>query len=190
MSSSFQLHHRCIPDTELSTKHGKSEQDSDYDLISFLAVVQTMKINILPITWQDARDLVGEGGTSKVTQAKISLDTSFAFKCLSDNQRQDLQEGRLSETNTFRTLINEIVVVGHSRLQRHPNIVDLQGICWDVTADDEVWPAFVFEKSQFGDLYHFLQLPIGRNISSLGRLKLCVDVGTAVIDMHSLGREI
>jgi hypothetical protein len=46
----------------------------------------------------------------------------------------------------------------------------------------------VFEKTHFGDLYNFLRLPVGRDLSIAERLKLCVNVGTAIIDMHALGR--
>ena len=81
-------------------------------------------------------------------------------------------------------------MLSHHLLREHPNIVELQGICWDVPADDEVWPVLVFEKTQFGDLYNFLRVPVGRDLSITERLKLCVDVGTAIIDMHSLGRII
>jgi hypothetical protein len=181
--SSFQFHCRRIADTELSSKHGKYGQDLGMDLITFLATAQAMGIGILPITWQVERDLLGEGGTSKVTQALVNLQTSFAFKCLSDKQKQEVAEATI-----FQTLINEVLVLGHPKLQKHPNIVELQGICWDVVSEDEIWPVFVFEKSQFDDLYKFLCLPVGRGLSIVDRLKLCVDIGTAIIDIHSAGK--
>lgn len=61
--------------------------------------------------------------------------------------------------------------------------------------DDKVWPVLVFRKTQYGDLYNFAALPIGRELSVGQRLKLCVDVGTAISDMYSnsklsLGRQL
>jgi hypothetical protein len=141
-----------------------------------------MQVEILPITWQAARGIVGKGRTSRINQAAMNLQTSFAFKCVSKKQKRETPKAEI-----LQTLISEVTVLSHHLLREHPNIVELQGICWDVSAD-EVWPVFVFEKTQFGDLYTFLQLPVGRDLSITERLKLCVDVGSAIIDMHSLGR--
>jgi hypothetical protein len=186
--SSFQLHHRHLPDTELSSRHGTNEQDFECDLIAFLGIIQAMEIDILPITWQPELNLAGEGGTSAVTQSMVNLQTSFAFKCISESQKRRLQEGKISEANIFQTFINEIVILGHPRLREHTNINQLQGICWDISAEDKVWPVLISEKTQFEDLYHFLQLPVGRDLSITDRLKFCIDVGTAIIDMKSLGK--
>jgi hypothetical protein len=51
-----------------------------------------------------------------------------------------------------------------------------------------VWPVLVLEKSQYGDLYNFATLPVGRELCFAKRLKLCVDVGTAISDMHNNSR--
>ena len=153
---------------------------SEYDLITFLAVVQKMQVGILPITWQSAPVEIARGGTSAIYEASMKSQTSFALKCVPDRQKQ-----KLLKTNSFQTLINEVTML--SQLRGHPNIIDLQGICWDLTTEDEVWPVLVFEKAPFGDLYDFLKRPVGRDLSFHERLSLCVDIGNAVIDMHSHG---
>lgn len=163
---------------KVGSEHGEQAEVSKCDFITFLAVAQKMQVDILPITWQSARGMIGKGATSTIYEALINSQTSFAFKCTSDYRK-------LLNTNDFQFLINEVTVL--SQLREHPNIVELQGICWDVTADDEVWPVLVFEKAQFGDLYNFLKLPVGRDLSIPERLSLCVDIGTAIIDMHSHG---
>ncbi|KAH7357598.1 hypothetical protein BKA66DRAFT_552783 [Pyrenochaeta sp. MPI-SDFR-AT-0127] len=154
-----------------------------YDLVTFLGVIQKLQIDILSITWQAARQPIGAGATGRINEALINLHTSFAFKCVSDRQREETAEGRI-----IRALISEVMVLGDPLIQRHPNIVALQGVCWDVTTDehgeDRVWPVLVFEKSQYGDLYHFTTLPVGRELSFAERLKLCVEVGIAISDMH------
>jgi serine/threonine protein kinase len=169
-----------VADTKVRSEHGEQAEGSECDLITFLAVAQKLQVDILPITWQSARGMIGKGATSTIYEALINSQTSFAFKCISGHQEQ-----WFLKTNSFRTLINEVTML--SQLRGHPNIVELQGICWDVTADDEVWPVLVFEKTQFGDLYNFLKLPVGRDLSISERLSLCVDIGTAIIDMHSHG---
>jgi len=158
--------------------------NAPYDLIIFLAVIQRLQIDILPITWQAARQPIGVGATGRINEALINLHTSFAFKCVSDRQKE-----RENEEAIIRVLINEVIVLGHESIRNHPNIVELQGICWDVASgdksDDKVWPVLVFKKTQYEDLYNFAMRPIGRALCFAKRLKLCIDVGTAIWDMHS-----
>lgn len=169
--------------------------DVPYDLITFLTMIQKLQIDILPIAWQVARQQIAVGETGKIRQAQIDLQTSFAFKCVADRQKEDGRGERQVERKTISALINEIIVLGHTSIREHPNIVDLQGICWGIMPDDKVWPVLVFRKTQYGDLYNFAALPIGRELSIGQRLKLCVDVGTAISDMYcnsklSLGRQL
>ena len=76
-------------------------------------------------------------------------------------------------------------MLGHPVIREHPNVVELEGICWDVQSEGKVWPVLVFQKTQPGDLESFMELPAGRDLSIKDRLKLCMDVGTAIMDMHS-----
>ena len=156
----------------------KSSIGPPIDFIAFLAVAQRLQIPFLSITWQLALGLVGFGGTANINEALINLQTSLAFKRID-------QEGNKDPSIVFRVLINEITALGHPSIQKHPNIVDLQGICWDIPSDDEVWPVLVFEKSHLGDLDDFAM----QDLSINERLKLCVDIGTAIMDMHSNRRE-
>lgn len=177
---------------EVESKPDK-EKEPEYDLIAFLAVVQMMKVAILPITWQPAQEAIGKGGSGSINQASINSQTSLAFKRVSDGLKQKLkcasseQEQKRLRADIFRALINEITVLSHPKLRNHQNIVELQGICWDVE-DNEVWPVLVFEKAQFGDFENFLELPVARDLSSTEKLSLCIDVGIAFIDMHSQGK--
>jgi hypothetical protein len=165
------------------------------DFITFLAVAQRLQIDFLPITWQSTRQQIGIGGTSRIDEALMDIQTSFAFKRVAEEHKRDETENTI-----FQVLISEITVLRHPSIRAHINIVELQGICWDIplkteishikeTATisldkDKVWPVLVFEKSQFGDLYHFARLPVGRELGIDERIKLCLDIGTAVVDMH------
>jgi hypothetical protein len=150
------------------------------DFITFLAVAQKLDISLLPITWQSARGLAGLGGTAKINQALIDIQTTLAFKCVKDIDKHDDNAAQI-----FRMLINEIVALSDPSIRKHPNILELQGICWDIPSDNEVWPVLVFEKSHFGDLRHFATLPVWMDLTMGERLKLCIDIGTAIADMHS-----
>lgn len=150
-----------------------------YDFIGFLALVQWREVDVLPITWQPALDSVGAGGTAEIRQSLFNLQLSFAFK------RIHLE--RLCPCdyrNAFRTLISEVLVLGHPVIRRHPNIIRLQGICWDVRPD-KVWPVLVFKKSQYGDLKRFMTSEPGEQMGIKDRLKLCRDIAAAILSMHS-----
>ena len=54
--------------------------DAGYDFISFLAIAQKLEIDFLPITWQSTREAIGIGGTARIDQALLNLQTSLAFK--------------------------------------------------------------------------------------------------------------
>lgn len=61
------------------TKSGETHQSAsstsneEYDLLDFLGVAQSLKIDFLPITWQPALGKVGEGGTAVIYQALVNI---------------------------------------------------------------------------------------------------------------------
>ncbi|KAI1074719.1 kinase-like domain-containing protein [Whalleya microplaca] len=155
---------------------------SRYDLISVLSAAQGVKTDLLPITWQAARAAIGKGGTAQINQRLLNLQMSFAFKCVKDEEKETKNESDILEQ-----VISEILILGSTDIQQHPNIVKLEGVCWDIGADRKVWPALVFEKSHYGNLEEFARLSPGRELQRQDRVKLCVDIATAVSDMHSHG---
>jgi serine/threonine protein kinase len=153
-----------------------------YDLISLLGTAQRLRIDILPITWQPALDNVGEGRTAEIREAMIDLQLNFVFKRFKYAQQD--------ERWVFRELISELVVLGYGPVRTHPNLVRLEGICWDILPGGEkVWPVLVFEKSKCGDLERFASSDDGCKLRVTDRLKLCVNVGTAVNDLHTYGEQ-
>lgn len=160
-------------------EHTESETD-ECDFLSFLATVQAFRIEIIPIVWETGRGLAGTGGTARVEQARLNLDTSFAFKTYHRrNQR---------ERDIFRTLINEVTVLSQGFIRQHDNIAQLQGICWDISPQDgRPWPVLIFEMSPLGDLHRFSRQE-GKDMTVDQRLWLCVDIGMAIMDMHNKRR--
>jgi hypothetical protein len=159
-------------------------KNPEADLLSFFSAVQDLQIEILPLTWQDGDAGIAGGATSRINMLPVDLQTSLVFKCVSDKQKRTYAAGII-----FQTLIFEIEVLHDRLLRKHPNIMNLQAVCWDIPSSDHVWPALVFEMSPYGDLYSFAQVPAGRDISVVDRLKLCIEAGKAIIDMNSLGRK-
>lgn len=161
-----------------------STQYGDYGIIAVLALAQRLHINFLPITWQAALGPVGEGGQAEINQALIHVQTSFAFKCFTK-----ASQIHNFERTHFQELINEMVILSHPLIREHPHVVRLEGICWDISQDDQVWPVLVFEKAPLGDLDRFVTSTKGTKLSMEDRLNLCVDIGIAIKDMHSNGKE-
>ncbi|KAI0549990.1 hypothetical protein F4679DRAFT_544420 [Xylaria curta] len=169
------------------------------NLITFLAAVQDLKLEILPLQWQSTRHSIGKGGTSQISQAVINLETSIAFKRVSEEDRL-----RLDDEEIFRRIISEILVLAHEGIRDHPNILELQGVSWDVSPsmggnyssevtsagslkDTKVWPVLLFEMSRYGDLGRFAALPAGRSLDHSARLDICLQIGRALATMHSNG---
>lgn len=156
------------------------------DLISFLAAAQGQNIDFLPITWQPALEVVGKGGTAEIRQSIVNLTTNFVFK-----RRKALAPHPFDENRVFQNLISEISIHGNTLVRTNPNIMQLEGICWDIpNGTEKVWPVLVFKKTEHGDLGRFLSSKPGWTIDMQERLKLCADVASAVTTLHSCGKRI
>ena len=159
-----------------------STSNKMYDFLDFLGVAQSLKIDFLPIKWQPALDKVGKGGTAEIRQALINLQMTFAFKHL-ERPRCALEEAR-----NLRALIAEVSILGHPAIRYHPNVANLEGICWDVILGGEkVWPVLVFEKTRCGDLNRFMTIGPGEELDSKNRLDMLFDVALAVRELHAIG---
>lgn len=152
--------------------------DADHNLIGFLELAQRLRVDLVPVTWETPRGLLGRGGQAQVNQSLISVQTSFAFKRYNSAYR----------SNVFREAIHEMAILSHPLLQTHPGILALKGVSLDVVADDDVRPVLILEKSNHGDLRHFMTRH-GQTILSLeDRRKICIDIGNTIQDMHDNGK--
>ena len=172
------------PFTTIFTPGSISENSSgryaDYDFVDTLALAQRLGVHFLPIAWQAPYQLLGRGGQATINQALVNLQTSFAFKSY-----------RLDATGSespMRGIINEMIALSRPAVRMHPHIVELQGLCWEVSPSGKVSPVLVFEKAHFGDLSRFFaSVGGGSDLSLEDRLDMCADIGIAVRDMHSQG---
>ncbi|KAF8544152.1 kinase-like domain-containing protein, partial [Trichophaea hybrida] len=84
----------------------------------------------------------------------------------------------------FLPLIAEVLILSQPAVQMHPNIVNLEGYCWEIKRRTEkAVPVLVFEKAAW-DLQQFMNVSEGKNMSMDDRLNLCADIGSAISSLH------
>ena len=70
-------------------------------------------------------------------------------------------------------------------IQSHSNIVNLEGVCWEIKPKTEkAVPVLVFEKASW-DLQQYMNADEGISLSIDDRLKICADVGSAIMTLHA-----
>ena len=173
-----------------------------HNLITFLGVAQKLGIELLPMTWQPALERIGQGATAEIRESIATINFSFAFKRPSIRSSLSIEE---FEHRVLPCLIDEISILGHPRIRKHANIIDLEGICWEIvcatgmrmsreipvdftTRDQGIMPVLVFQKSKYGDLYHFMMQGRGRELGFSDTIDICIDIARAIAEMHSQGR--
>ena len=92
------------------------------------------------------RGSLGKGGTAKVSQSMINIETSFAFKRM--EMLSPVRAAADPLRDSFERLISELLVLRNPLLLAHRNIVDLVGICWEVSyGSEDALPVLVLKKS-------------------------------------------
>ena len=105
----------------------------------------------------------------------------LAFKRFHDSENPD--EG-------FLPMMSEVLILSQPPIRNHPNIVDLEGVCWEIKpGTEEAVPVLVFEKAPW-DLQHFMKVREGMGLAFEDRLKMCADVGGAIMALHAYGLSI
>ena len=151
------------------------------DLIAFLSIVQKCDVDYLPITWQSALSTLGVGGSGTISQSTFITDKPLAFKRFHHSDDSD---------DDFSPLMSEVLILSQPPIQNHPNIVDLEGICWEVKPRTEkAAPVLVFEKASW-DLQQFMNVREGMDMVVEDRLKICADIGSAIMALHAYGMSI
>ena len=153
------------------------------DFLSCLAAAQGQGVEFMSTTWEPARGQLGRGASGRVYQSRISNETSFAFKS------PIIGGTDVQEAIAFRALICEVLILRHPVIRQHLNIIDLEGIAWEVTANgSKVLPVLVFPLAPSGTLWGHMEA--GLNALTLDpKLKLCLQIGLGLAAMHSCSKQ-
>ncbi|KAL6690371.1 hypothetical protein J3F84DRAFT_389935 [Trichoderma pleuroticola] len=154
-----------------------------YDIIDFLAIMQTRRIDMIPASWFPEFD-AQVGGTASILEgwsatAPDGHKVSYVYKRV---HRETSKEADRSKE--YRALMAEIYILGHPVVRHHPNIIGLEGVYWD-TVYGEAWPVLIFKRASYGDLRQFMKSEEGKKLGFKERLKLCREIANALLLMHS-----
>ena len=168
-----------------SASASRTNRAAQSDLIAFLSIVQKYNVEYLPITWQPALNTLGVGGSGTISQSTFIPEKPLAFKRFHDSENPD---------GDFLPMMSEVLILSQPPVQNHPNIVDLEGICWEITGTgkpgaEKAVPVLIFEKASW-DLQQFMNVPEGMDMVFEDRLKICADVGGAIVALHAYGLPI
>ena len=148
------------------------------DLVAFLSIAQMCNVDYLPITWQPALSTLGVGGSSTISQSAFMTKKPLAFKRIRGSD------------GGFLLMMSKVLILSQPPIQKHPNIVDLEGICWEIKPrTGKAVPVLVFEKASW-DLQQFMNICEGMDMVFEDRLKICADVGGAIAALHAYGLSI
>ncbi|KAK8030033.1 hypothetical protein PG993_011324 [Apiospora rasikravindrae] len=143
------------------------------DLISFLAAAQVYGIDVTPLTWLPHLESLGSGNRTEVSQSLVNAQLSLAFK------RYD------SQGNPYRFLLPELCILGQEPLRSHPNIVRLEGVCFETLPEHStILPVLVLKKAVHGNLSEFMATEPGRNMNLDIRIQLLRQITEALNVLH------
>jgi len=159
-----------------STNHANGHVQSD--LIAFLSIVQKCNIDYVPVTWQPDLSSLGVGGSGTISQSTFITDMPLAFKRFHVSEDSD---------GDFLPMMSEVLILSRPPIRDHLNIINLEGVCWEIKPRTEkAVPVLVFEKAAW-DLQQFMGLSEGTNMPIDDRLKICADIGSALMALNTYG---
>jgi hypothetical protein len=156
------------------------------NLICFLSLSQQLQVDLLDVTWEPRSDLLGRGGTAIISPAAIDSDVGLAFKRFSPGVPRGTELQSVQD-KVYLALIAEMSILCHPAVRAHPNIIDLEGVCWEIDSSSKgspvIWPVLVFERANLGSLDKYL---LNRSVEHNVKLGLMSEILSAVAFMHSI----
>ena len=156
-----------------------------HDLVDFFGLAQSYKVDIIPLKWQPALESLGDGRTSDVSQSLLNIRTSLAFKRAFREDEESLYVSE-QESQILPRLCTELSILAYPPLRSHPNILRLEGFCWEYLPDSfGALPVFCFEKAQHGNLENLIKSDRGRQMSLAERMELGIQIAEGLLAMHN-----
>ena len=106
------------------------------------------------------------------------------YLVLSPNPASGGGEAALVSSSAFRSLLNELRILTHAPLARHPNLLRITSICWAISefGDQRAIPVIRTEFSAFGTLQTFVR---AWDCAYSVKRRLVLDVATGLAALHA-----
>lgn len=109
--------------------------------------------------------------------AVVNVQMSLAFK--RTKLSPDAYHSRSTaedEHRVYRALISELMVLEYPAIKKHPSVLELDGMCWEIPkTKSKVFPVLVFEKAPFEGPESYLLSEHGRLLNFTERHNVCAD---------------
>jgi hypothetical protein len=156
------------------------------EFIQFLQRAYALHVPILPLTWEPAFESLGpDGATGRVSQSTLNSELTFAYKRFNPEVTDPRFTVESYRTLQYNAMASEMTVLCNSSLYIHPNIITVQGVCFEITPSGSVWPVLVFERCSLGDLTQCTTRPEFQDPEYL--LSICGYGAQALNAMHQSG---
>jgi hypothetical protein len=176
-------------------------QDGHNKFLTFLAICCKLRVPIFANAWHQSLPNLGRGGTSIVSEGTaLNSSVSYAFKRLLAPIFASAEEEARFIHVAYHALICEVALLATDMVKQHPNIIRLEGICFEVNETHgskiHVWPVLIFEKAEWSTLEEFLfRCELGEGLDRDLREDLFVQILGAIAFMqetclsqhHSIG---
>lgn len=136
--------------TGVGNLHGQGHDN----FTRFLQHAQGLGVNILPLVWEPAFEVLGrDGATGRVNESQLNAQFAFAFKRF----KPDVTDSSLSLSQfrdiQYSAMINEMTILSCPPIKNHDSIIVFVGVGFELfSAREEVWPMLIFSKFNQGDL--------------------------------------
>ncbi|KAK5454372.1 hypothetical protein LTS15_006372 [Exophiala xenobiotica] len=170
----------------VSKKLGREGDRTHPPLLRLLSIAEALEVNVLPLTWRPALEGLGLGATGQIRQSPLNAQISLAFKRFGGvaNEIVDMAEVEW-RARQYDAVVSEVVALSTPMIYDHPNIANLEGICWEVeTVSGEIWPVLAFRKAECGSLDNFLSLPDAKDMDFDDLIDICGEVAKGLRIMH------
>ena len=159
-------------------------------LVKLLSIATAVRLNILPVKWRPGLESLGEGATANINQSPLNSKISFAFKRF--NQFSDSLPSLSNHDELllkYNAILSEVVTLMHSEIYRHPNVVNLEGLCWEILSDSaQIRPVLVFRKADGGSLDKFISRHEAKSLSFADKIHICGEIAKGLRIIHLSGR--
>jgi hypothetical protein len=184
---SFPNTHFTVPATYftgLSNEHGQGHEN----FTRFLQHAQGLGVNILPLVWEPAFEVLGrDGATGRVNEGQLNAQFAFAFKRFKpDGTDPSLSEAQFRDLQ-YSAMIHEMTILSCPPIKNHGNIIVFIGVGFELfPATGEVWPMLIFSKFNQGDLVTYMFH--AQNLEEDILLAICGEVAKGVQVLHDCSK--